>query len=377
MKIGSAFVEFGEALARAQDGAPLNAGEMRAAIGFILRGEAGDDQIAEFLAALADRGETPEEIAAAADAMRAHALKIDAAGDVIDTCGTGGDGADTLNISTAAALIAAGAGARVAKHGNRAVSSKSGSSQALAALGVRLDAPRPVLEKALAEANIAFLYAPQHHPAMKHAAAARAKLGRRTLFNLLGPLANPAGARRQLIGAYGRELLEPMAEALGRLGAEHVWVVHGADGLDELTTTDKSFVAEWRDGRLSAFEVVPEDVGLARAAPERLRGGAPDENAAAIARLLGGNDFVAEIAEKFRNDDEKFVEIAQKLTGPTLAAYRDIVLLNAAAALIVAGKAAGLRAGIARARDALDSGAARNALRVMIEISNEDFRVNG
>ncbi|GAB4517198.1 MAG: anthranilate phosphoribosyltransferase [Parvularculaceae bacterium] len=376
MKIGSAFVEFGDALARAQGGAPLHADEMRAAIGFILRGEADDDQIAEFLSGLADRGETPEEIAAAADAMRAHALKIDAAEDVIDTCGTGGDGADTLNISTAAALIAAGAGARVAKHGNRAVSSKSGSSQALAALGLRLDAPRPVLEKALAEANIAFLYAPQHHPAMKHAAAARAKLGRRTLFNLLGPLANPAGARRQLIGAYGRDLLEPMAEALGRLGAEHVWVVHGADGLDELTTTDKSFVAEWRDGRLSSFEIAPEDVGLARAAPDRLRGGGPDENAAAIARLLGGTEFVAEIAEKYRNGDEKFVEIAQKLTGPALAAYRDIVLLNAAAALIVAGKAADLPAGIARARAALDSGAAMTALRVMIEISNEDFRVN-
>lgn len=367
---------FNEALARAQDGAPLADGEMRAAISFILKGEAGDDQIAAFLLALAERGETPEEIAAAAGAMRTHALKIDAPDGVIDTCGTGGDGADTLNVSTAAALVAAGAGARVAKHGNRAVSSRSGSSQALAALGMRLDAPRPLLEKALAEANIAFLYAPQHHPAMKHAAAARAKLGRRTLFNLLGPLANPAGARRQLIGAYARELIEPMAQALGRLGSEHVWVVHGADGLDELTTTDVSYVAEWRDGRLSTFEVAPEDVGLARAAPERLRGGDPMENAAAIALLLGGDKFVAEIAEKYRNGDKIFIDCARKTAETSLTAYRDIVLLNAAAALIVAGKADDLKSGIASARTALDGGGARDSLRILISVSNENVAVN-
>ncbi len=335
----SAFTPY---LAQAMSGAPLSAEQMRGAIGVILSGAASDVEIAGFLAALRARGETVEEIAAAAEAMRDKALAVEAPPDAIDTCGTGGDGAGTFNVSTAAALVAAGAGIPVAKHGNRAASSQSGSSDVLAALGVRLDAPPAIIARCIREAGVGFMFAALHHKPVGHAAGARTGLGVRTLFNLLGPLSNPAGARRQLMGIFSRDLLRPIAEALPRLRVEAAWVVHGSDGLDELTTTGPSYVAALKDGAVKEFEVGPEDAGLPRAAPEALKGGAPEENAEALGRMLDGAP----------------------------GAFRDIAVLNAAAALVIAERASDLKAGAQLAQTAIDSGAARRALDRLVEISN-------
>lgn len=329
-------------LALAMSGAPLSADEMRTAMGALFSGAASDIEIAGFLAALRARGETVEEIAAAAQAMRDHAVKVDAPEDVIDTCGTGGDGAGTYNISTAAALIAAGCGVKVAKHGNKSASSKSGSSEVLEALGVRLDIAPAQIARCIIEANVGFMFAALHHPAMKHVAAARKALGVRTLFNALGPLSNPAGAKRQVMGVFARDLVRPIAEVMAHLGVTRAWVVHGSDGLDELTTTGASYVASLEDGAVTEFEVTPEEAGLSRAAPEDLAGGDPSENAAALWRLLEG---------------EK-------------SAYRDICVLNAAAALIVAGKADALESAARLAEQAIDSGAAKAALDKLVECSN-------
>ncbi len=274
--------------------------------------------------------------------MRDHALKVDAPEDVIDTCGTGGDGAGTYNISTASALIAAGCGVRVAKHGNRAATSKSGSSEVLEALGVKLDIAPSQITRCIEEANVGFMFAALHHPAMKYVAPARKALGVRTLFNALGPLSNPAGARRQVMGVFARDYVRPIAEVMPHLGVTRAWVVHGGDGLDELTTTGSSYVASLEDGVVTEFEVTPEEAGLARAKPEELTGGDPTENAAALARLLEG---------------EK-------------GAYRDIAVLNAAAALIVAGKAQTLDAAARLAEKAIDAGAAKAALDRLVECSN-------
>ena len=260
----SAFRPF---LAAAMSGRSLSADEMRAAMGVVLDGGASDIELAGFLAALRARGETVEEIAAAAQAMRSRALVVEAPENAIDTAGTGGDGADTFNISTAAALIVAGAGVPVAKHGNKAASSKSGSSEVLEALGVKLDIPPTQISRCITDAKIGFMFAALHHGAVRHAAAARTALGIRTMFNVLGPLSNPAGAKRQVLGVFSRDLVRPIAEVLPRLGVEAAWVVHGEDGLDELTTTGKTFVAELRDGGVREFEVTPEDAGLPRAKP--------------------------------------------------------------------------------------------------------------
>lgn len=335
----SAFTPY---LAQAVSGAPLSGDQMRAAIGVILSGDASDIEIAGFLAALRARGETVEEIAAAAEAMREKALRVDAPADAIDTCGAGGDGAGTFNISTAAALIVAGAGIPVAKHGNRAASSQSGSSDVLSALGVRLDAPPETISRCIREAGVGFMFAALHHKAVGHAAAARKALGVRTMFNLLGPLSNPAGVKRQLIGIFSRDLLRPIAEALPRLGVEAAWVVHGSDGLDELTTVGPSYVASLKNGVVEEFEVTPEQAGLSRAAPEHLKGGAPEDNAEAIRRLLDGAG------------------------GP----FRDIAVFNAAAALVVAEKAENLKVGAQLAAQAIDSGAAKRALVRLVAISN-------
>ena len=329
-------------LARAMSGAPLSAMEMREAMNALFSGEASDIEIAGFLAALRARGETVSEIAAAALAMRDHALRVEAPDDVIDTCGTGGDGAGTYNISTAAALIAAGCGVKVAKHGNKSASSRSGSSEVLEALGVRLDIPPAQIARCIAEANVGFMFAALHHPAMKHVAAARKALGVRTLFNALGPLSNPAGAKRQVMGVFARDLVRPIADVMPLLGVERAWVVHGSDGLDELTTTGASYVASLENGRVSEFEVTPEAAGLPRARAEDLTGGDPSENAAALWRLLEG---------------EK-------------SAYRDISVLNAAAALIVAGKADGLEPAARMAEQSIDKGAARAALEKLVDCSN-------
>ena len=329
---------FMEPLAR---GLELGDDEASAAFEAIMSGAATPSQVGAFLMALRQRGETVTEIAAAARVVRAKALTILAPAGAIDTCGTGGDGAGTFNISSAAALVIAACGVSVAKHGNRAVSSKCGSADVFAELGVDLEAPIEVCERCLDELGITFLMAPRHHAAMRHVAAPRGELGIRTIFNLIGPLANPAGVERQVLGVFDRKWLRPLAEVLKSLGSRRAWVVHGADGLDELTTTDKTFVAELRDGRIREFTVVPEDAGLERAKPKQLRGGSPKKNAKAIRDLLGGRK------------------------GP----FRDVVALNAAAALMVADKAPDLESGRKIAGDALDGGAAKALLAAWIKMS--------
>lgn len=322
-------------------GATLSRDEAVEAFEIIMSGAATPAQAGAFLMALSLRGETVDEIWGAASVMRAKALTIAAPEGAIDTCGTGGDGLHTLNISTAAAIVVAAAGVPVAKHGNKAVSSKSGSADVLAALGVNLDAPVELAEKSLAEAGIAFLMAPRHHSAMRHVSAVRGELGTRTIFNILGPLTNPALVRRQVIGVFAKDWIKPLAEVLAALGSERAWVVHGADGLDELTTTGVTHVAELAGGAITCFEVTPEDAGLPRANIEDLRGQSAAYNAKALTDLLGG------------------------ASGP----YRDIVLLNAAAALVVAEKAGTLKAGVELAANAIDNGKAAETLSHWVEIS--------
>lgn len=328
-------------LAKLVDGRVLTTEEAHAFFAACLRGEPTPSQVAAAVTALRIRGETVDEIAAFAMAMRDAALRLEHPYDAIDTCGTGGDGAHTFNISTAAALVLAGAGVKVAKHGNRALSSKSGSSDVLSALGVNLQASQAQQLRALDMANIAFLFAPAYHGAMRHVGPVRAEIGFRTVFNLLGPLSNPASAKRQVMGVYDPRLLEPLAQVLGRLGAVRAWTVHG-QGLDELTTTGPTEIAEWRDGAVRRFSVTPEDAGLPRADIAALRGGDAEENAAALNALLDG------------------------ATG----AYRDIVLLNAAAALLVADRAEDLAQGARIAAQVIDDGRARAALDALVAATN-------
>ena len=311
------------------------------AFSILMEGDAGDAEIGGFLIGLAAIGETPDDLAAGAKALRARMTGIKAPAGAIDTCGTGGDASGTYNISTAAALVAAGAGAKVAKHGNRAASSKSGSSEVLAELGVSMSAGPALVERALGEANVGFLFAPAHHSAVRHVAAARKALRARTVFNLLGPLANPAGTKRQLLGVFDARWLEPVAKALQSLGAERAWVVRGRDGLDEITTTDVTDVVELRGGEIRRFTVKPEDAGLPRANMIELVGGTPQDNASALLDVLDGAP----------------------------GAYRDIVVLNAAAALIIADIAADLKDGALKAAESIDSGKARAALDRMAAIS--------
>ncbi|MEO7027507.1 MAG: anthranilate phosphoribosyltransferase [Caulobacteraceae bacterium] len=332
--------EFKPLLARLADGATLVGEDADAFFTACLRGEPSPAQIAAAVTAMKLRGETVGEITDCARAMRREARILEHPFEVIDVCGTGGDGAHTLNISTAAALVAAGGGLKVAKHGTRAVSSKSGSSDVLAALGVNLDVSADQERRALAEAGICFLFAPAHHGAMRHVMPIRQDLGFRTIFNILGPLSNPAQARRQVLGVYDLRWVEPLARVLGALGTTRAWVVHG-DGIDELTTTGPTQIAEWREGALRLFTITPEAVGLPRAALADLRGGDPTQNADAIRALLAGE------------------------TG----AFRDIVLLNAAAAFLVAERAETLREGVDKAAAAIDGGAAAKALKTLITIS--------
>ena len=331
-----------ESLELIASGSTFSPDEMRHAMAVLLSGKASDAEIAGFLMALRMRGATVEEITAGVEAMRDVAIRVDAPEGAIDTCGTGGDGANTFNISTAVAFIAAGAGAYVAKHGSTASSSKSGSAEVLRALGVELEASPTQISKCISEAGVGFMFAAVHHKAVKNVMAARKQLGVRTLFNILGPLSNPAGAKRQLMGVYERDLLRPAAEVMSKLGVEAAWVVHGSDGLDELTTTGPSYVAELRDGTVREFMVSPDIAGLPRASLEDLRGGDPAENAAAIKRLLEGEQ------------------------GP----FRDIAVLNAGAALVITGKAPDLAAGVEQAAAAIDSGAAKKALDDLVRISN-------
>jgi anthranilate phosphoribosyltransferase len=324
-------------------GKPLSEADAERAFDIIMSGNATPAQMGAFLMALRVRGETVDEITGAARIMRAKALPIEAPPVAIDTCGTGGDGAGTWNISTAAAIVVAAAGVPVAKHGNRALSSKSGAADVLAALGVNLDCDMALVKRALWENKICFLMAPRHHSAMRHVGPTRVELGTRTIFNLLGPLSNPAGARRQIVGVFSAQWVEPLAQVLGKLGSERAWVMHGSDGLDELTTTGPSKVAEWADGRVRSFEVSPEQAGLKRAKPEDLRGGDAATNAAALRALLDGE----------------------------AGAYRDIVLLNAGAALLVAGKAERLQDGIRIAAEVIDNRHARHVLDRLVEITNQ------
>ena len=330
-------------LAVAASGQSLTLDQAEEAFGIIMSGDATPSQMGGFLMALRVRGETVDEILGAARTLRAKMLPIEAPAGAIDTCGTGGDAKGTLNISTAAALVVAACGVPVAKHGNRALSSKSGAADVLGALGVNIDAGMTLVRRALFEANTCFLMAPRHHSAMRHVGPTRIELGTRTIFNLLGPLSSPARVTRQLLGVFDRAWVEPLAEVLKLLGHERAWVVHGADGLDELTTTGSSFVAELRDGGIRTFEVTPEDAGLPRATLDDLRGGDASENAAAITALLDGGQ------------------------GP----FRDVVLLGSAASLVIAGKAEDLKAGVALAAAAIDSGAARETLAKLAAITTE------
>lgn len=331
-----------EILGRVAAGATLSETQAEEVFEIIMSGDATPAQIGGLLLGLRVRGETVEEITGAARIMRAKALKIEAPAGAVDIVGTGGDEAGTYNISTAASFVVAACGVPVAKHGNRAVSSKSGASDVLTALGVNIDADFALVRETLWDNKVGFLMAPRHHNAMRHVAGARGELGTRTIFNLLGPLANPAGTTRQVVGVFAERWVEPLARVLGRLGAEHAWVVHGTDGLDELTTTGPTKVAEYKGGEVRLFTVKPEDVGLRRAAPADLKGGDSAANAAALRALLKGEQ----------------------------GAYRDIVVLNAAAALVVAGKVASLSDGARAAEQAIDRGEAEAVLDRMIAITN-------
>jgi anthranilate phosphoribosyltransferase len=321
-------------LARLADAERLTEAEAEEAFGIIMGGEATPAQIAGLLMAMRVRGETVAELTGAVRAMRARMTAIEAPPDAMDIVGTGGDGVGTLNISTATAMVVAGTGVPVAKHGNRNLSSKSGAADAISALGISLDVPIDRLPAVLAETGMVFLMAPRHHASMRHAAGPRVELGTRTIFNLLGPMANPARVRRQMTGAFAPEWLRPMAETLARLGTERAWLVHG-QGLDELTLAGESQVVSLEaDGSIRDFTVAPEDAGLPRAPTDAVKGGDPAHNAAALEALLNG----------------------------TASPYRDVVLLNAAAALIVAGRAGDLRDGAAIAARAIDDGAALGVL---------------
>jgi anthranilate phosphoribosyltransferase len=294
------------------------------------------------LMALRVRGETVDEITGAVSAMRAKMLTVTAPPDAVDIVGTGGDGSGSVNVSTCASFIVAGTGVPVAKHGNRALSSKSGAADVLAALGVRIDITPEHVGRCIADAGIGFMFAPTHHPAMKNVGPTRVELATRTIFNLLGPLSNPAGVRRQMVGVFSKHWVEPLAQVLKNLGAESVWVVHGSDGLDEITLTGPTFVAALENGRIRTFEIAPEDAGLSRVAGEALKGGDAEANAKALRSVLEGKP----------------------------SAYRDVALLNAAAALVVAGKARTLKEGVALGITSLDTGAAAERLMRLSAVSH-------
>jgi anthranilate phosphoribosyltransferase len=331
-----------QALARLLDGHDLSREEARTVMNEVMEGDATQAQIGGLLVALRLKGETADEIAGCAEAMRTHVLAVKPKrDDLVDTAGTGGDGMGTINISTAAALVAAAAGAGVAKHGNRAVSSSSGSADVLEALGFRLELPPARIERSIDELGFGFLFAPAHHPAMRHAAPVRRELAARTVFNVLGPLTNPAGARAQVVGVYAPSLVRTIAEVLAQLGARRAFVVHGAGGIDELSPTGPNLVCEVVDGDVSEREIDPLELGVPRCDPRELRGGSPAENAAAITRVFGGESG-----------------------GP-----RSAILLNAAGALAAAGHGRDLTEGLELAREAIDSGAAATRLDELVAFS--------
>jgi anthranilate phosphoribosyltransferase len=323
-------------------GKTLTESEAAEAFDTIMSGGASEAQVGALLMGMRARGETVDEITGAARALRARAVTVRAPEGAIDTCGTGGDAKGTHNISTCAAFVVAGAGIPVAKHGNRSISSRSGSADVLATLGVNIDCGPEGIAHCIESAGIGFMFAPSHHASMRHVAKVRSELGTRSIFNLLGPLANPAGTKYQVVGVFGEEWVEPIAQVLGRLGAKRAWVVHGSDGLDELTTTGISHVAALDGGKISTFKISPKNAGLPEAKAEDLSGGDATENAAHIRAVLGGQQ----------------------------GAFRNVVLLNAAAALLVAGKAKTLREGVALAAQSIDSGKARAVLEALVKLSH-------
>jgi anthranilate phosphoribosyltransferase len=334
--------EFKGLIAKAATGAQLTREEAARGFDTMMSGEATPSQMGGLLMALRVRGETVDEITGAVTIMREKMLRVAAPSDAVDVVGTGGDASGSFNISTCAAFIVAGAGVPVAKHGNRALSSRSGAADVLAALGVKIELTPEAVARCIGEAGIGFMFAPAHHPAMKNVGPTRVELGTRTIFNLLGPLSNPAGVKRQMVGVFSRQWVEPLAHVLKNLGSEHVWVVHGSDGLDEITTAGPTYVAAMERGAVRSFEIAPEDVGLARVKPEALRGGDAKENAQALLDVLKGKK----------------------------GAFRDVAMLNAAAGLIVAGRAKDLKAGIALAEKSVDSGEAEGRLDRLIAISS-------
>jgi anthranilate phosphoribosyltransferase len=335
--------DLSEAISKIASGQSLTQDEAAEAFELIMSGAATDAQIGALLMGMRVRGETVEEIAGAARALRAVAVPVRSPEGAIDTCGTGGDAKGTHNISTCAAFVVAGAGVPVAKHGNRSISSRSGSADVLAALGVNIECGPETVARCIEQGGLGFMFAPVHHPTIRHVTELRRELGIRTIFNLLGPLTNPAGTKYQLVGVFSEDWVEPVAHVLGLLGAERAWVVHGADGLDELTTTGISHVAVLDKGQVSTFRISPRNAGLPEARPQDLVGGDVAENAAHIRAVLQGNQ------------------------GP----LRDIVLLNAAAALLVAGKAKTLREGVALAAESINSGKAMSVLEALVTLSRD------
>jgi anthranilate phosphoribosyltransferase len=323
-------------------GATLSREEAASAFDSMMSGEATPSQMGGLLMALRVRGETVDEITGAVSAMRSKMLRVTAPKDAVDIVGTGGDGSGSVNVSTCASFIVAGAGIPVAKHGNRALSSRSGAADVLSSLGVKIDLKPEEVGQCVKEAGIGFMFAPSHHPAMKNVGPTRVELATRTIFNLLGPLSNPAGVRRQMVGVFSRQWVLPLAQVLKNLGAEKVWVVHGSDGLDEITLTGPSFVAALENGEIRTFKVTPQEAGLANASGEALKGGDADANAIALQGVLDGRP----------------------------SPYRDVAVLNAAAALIVAGRVKTLKEGVAIGAQSLDSGAAAARLKHLIAVSN-------
>jgi anthranilate phosphoribosyltransferase len=334
--------EFKALIAKVATGGSLTREEAASAFDRMMSGEATPSQMGGLLMALRVRGETVDEITGAVTTMRAKMLSVKAPSDAIDVVGTGGDASGSFNISTCAAFIVAGAGMPVAKHGNRALSSKSGAADVLQALGVKIELNADQVGACIDEAGIGFMFAPAHHPAMKNVGPTRVELGTRTIFNLLGPLSNPARVKRQMIGTFSKQWLEPMVQVLKNLGSESIWVVHGSDGLDEITTAGATSVAALENGKIRTFEVTPEDAGLPRSKPEALRGGDAEQNAKALLDVLKGKS----------------------------SAFRDVSILNAAAALIVAGKAKDLKQGAALAAKSIASGEAEGRLDRLIAVSN-------
>ncbi len=339
--------DFKPLIAKIATGANLTREEAASAFDRMMSGEATPSQMGGLLMALRVRGETVDEITGAVTTMRAKMLNVKAPPGAVDVVGTGGDASGSFNISTCAAFIVAGAGVPVAKHGNRALSSKSGSADVLDALGVKIDLTPAQVGRCISDAGIGFMFAPSHHPAMKNVGPTRVELGTRTIFNLLGPLSNPASVKRQMVGVFSKQWIEPMAQVLKNLGSESVWVVHGSDGLDEITTSGPTSVAALENGKIRNFEISPEDVGLKRATSGALKGGDAKTNAAALLDVLKGKK----------------------------TALRDIGLFNAAAALVVAGRAKDLKEGMALAEKSIDSGEAEGRLDRLIAVSNgKDFQ---